>query len=193
MPARYLYFSRINVYPPSRRSLARPEQALDSAFGAGTRGHVLATISTTLEAVIFKSVSSNAPREYPDGLHNGLFFSVFAMLVFTWAVVVLELATPVGRKHEGEGGPPPLLSRPPSPRLLLLGRFAPSKPVFSRPGSPSRKTPTLIQVQPSATSLVMPSTGSSVGSASERIEDGREKPGGGRGGKGAAVVVPIEG
>lgn len=180
--------------PTTPRSLARSEQALDSAFGAGTRGHVLATISTTLEAVVFNSVASNAPREYPDGLNQGLFFSIVAMLVFTWAVVVIELAVPVGREHEDEGEPPRLLLRPPSPRLPLLGRLAPSSPSFSRPGSAPRKTPTtMVHVQPSASSLVMSGTDSTGSSESERIEDGRQKPGGGRGGKGAAVVVPIEG
>lgn len=174
--------------PPTLPFPRTTEQALDSAFGAGTRGHVLATTSTTLEAILFEAFASKAPREYPDSLRHGLMYSIFAMLVFTWAVVVLELAILVGRRHDREREPPRLLSPPPSPRLLLLGRFAPSKP-FSSPGS--RRTPSTINVQPSASSLAIPGTHSSGGSESERIEDGRRKPGG-RGG-GAAVVVPIEG
>eukprot|EP00903_Cladosiphon_okamuranus_P022077 g20303.t2 len=164
--------------------------ALDSSFGAGTRGHVLATTSTTVEAILFEAIASKTPRDYPDGLRHGLMYSIFAMLVFTWAVVVLELAIPVGRGHDREREPGRLIPPPPSPRLLMLGRFAPSKP-FSRPGSRSRRTPTTIHVQPSTSSLAIPDTDSVGSSESERIEDGRRKLGGQGGG--AAVVVPIEG
>lgn len=153
---------------------------------------MLATISTTLEAVVFEAIASKAPREYPDSLHHGLFYSIFALLVFTWAVVVLELVIPVGREHERDREPPPPPPPPRSPRLLLLGSFAPSKP-FRRSGSGSRKTPTTIHVQPLASTLEMLSTDNGSGnSESERREGGLQRPGG-RGGKGSAVVVPIEG
>lgn len=183
----------IRISTPPRAPFARPDQALDSAFGAGTRQHVLSAISTTLEAVLFEVVASKSPREFPDALHHGILYSIFLMIAFTWAVVVLELANPLGREHEHERefGPPRSLSLPPSPRLLMLGRFSPAN-TFSRPGTGSGRTPTTIHVQPSA-SLVIPGGTECTGSIdSERIEDGRQKPSRGRGGKGAAVVVPIE-
>lgn len=151
---------------------------------------MLATISTTFEAILFESMASEAPREYSDNLYQGLLYSIFAMFVFTWAVVVLEVVIPVGRERWDERKPPRLLPPPPSLRLSLLGRFAPSTS-FSRPGSSSRKT-NMFHVQPSKSSLVVPRADSSDSSESERIEDGRQEPEG-RGGKGKALVVPIEG
>lgn len=165
------------------RSPRSPLQALDSAFGAGTPGHLVAAISTTAEAIVFESVASNAPRDYPDALHQLLIYLISTMFVFTWVVVFLEMAIPVGRER---------LPPPPSPRLKLLGgRF-----VSSRAGSASRSrqtTTTKVHVQPSSSSLVGLQRDHGDSSESCKIESDDRRKSGWRGGTKTASVVPGEG
>ncbi|CAM9121074.1 unnamed protein product, partial [Scytosiphon promiscuus] len=155
--------------------------ALDSAFGAGTPGHVVAAISTTAEAIVFESVASNAPRGYPDALHQLLIYLISAMFVFTWVVVFLEMAIPVGRER---------LPPPPSPRLQVLeGSVTPSRPASS---SRSRQTTTTkVHVQPSSSSLAL-QRARGDNSESNGLEGAGRLKAGCRGGKKAATVVPGE-
>lgn len=157
---------------------------MDSAFGAGTSGHVLSTLGTTVEAIVFEAIASKAPRSYPDSLRQFLVSFVFAMFGFTWAVVVLEVAIPVGRDADRDlGGRDP-------PRLLL------PLPSIKFSSSGSRRMPITVHVQPSTSSLVLsPGDGDSCsrsGSESGRIEEACERAVR-RGGNGPASVVPIEG
>lgn len=154
---------------------------MDSAFGAGTPGHVFAAISTTVEATVFETLASKAPREYPDDLHQFLLYSVSVMFVFTWAVVVLEVAIPIGREREG----PLLLPPPPSPRLLL--RQLASAKYYSTKWARGTATTTTIHVRPFSSSAV-PSDSGCDDSDSEKLEEGNQKPGWG----GVASIVPIE-
>ncbi|CAM9270584.1 unnamed protein product [Hapterophycus canaliculatus] len=164
------------------KSVLKLSLALDSAFGAGTPRHVVATISTTVEAIIFGGVVSNAPRDYPDALHQLLMYLIPSMFVFTWVIVLLEMAIPVGRER---------LPPPPSPRLQLLGKRLSTSRSASTPTS-RRATTTKVHVHPSSSSLALqPARGDS--SESLRVEGGgRPKPGW-RGGKETATVLPGEG
>lgn len=139
-------------------------QALDSAYGAGTRAHLLAAVATTMETIAFSSIAKNLPRDYPASLGDALLSWCSAMLVYTWVVLVLEMAIPFGRD-------PPGLLPPPSPRLALGGTTAPGIPP--------------INVQMSRTNILPPDDSSSDNSSNHVLR-------GWGGGKSVVSVVPTE-
>lgn len=182
--------------PPPRVPCLRPrKKALDSEFGLGTPSHVLAAIVTTLEFPAFTALAGYFARPYPTAMAEALMTVCTLMLIYTWAVSVMEIMVTLG-----------LAPPSPSPRLSFFSSRTPS--VFSGSLPPLSGRSRLLSSQrlpESNATLDLTSRNAALNERSTKYEAGEfdvvrgggygSRSGMGKGGadgSSAGAVIPIE-